>query len=257
MRTTFRGVVALAAGLLLAAAMSVAMPSVASAEPCVVDPAYEAGVTLGVSGGGTVTPGQTIEITGSGFPPGCEVTITIDGGIVGTVTTSASGTFSFGATLGANISGSVTIGATAGSFTKTITVPVAGAGAAALTCTPTTLTFGQAVTCNGTGFPAGGPVDFTINPPLGTAVADAGGAVTLNATIPAQSTFANGGCGAQTITGTSGSVSASAAVTITCTTGSLPVTGSDNLQLVGFGLALLAAGGLLVVATRRRSAANA
>ena len=179
MRTTFRGVVALAAGLILAAGLSVAAPSVAGAAPCSVDPTYEAGVVLGVSG--SVTPGQAITITGSGFPPGCEVTITIDGGIVGTVTTSASGTFSFGTTLGSSISGSISIGASAGSFTKTISVPVTSPGGGTPTPTPT----------------------------------GAGGS------------------------------------------GSLPRTGSSSSQLAGIALALLAAGGLLVVATRRRSAAGA
>lgn len=123
--------------LMLALAAVVVTPTGASAAPCVID-GYSAGATVSVQPPGPYTPGQQIQIIGTGFPPGCEVTITVDGVIVGTATTDANGAFSFGVTLGSTI-GTVTIGVSAGSFTRDLSIQV-GTAATTATTTPSTPT---------------------------------------------------------------------------------------------------------------------
>lgn len=246
-----------------ALAMVLVTPSTASAAPCVVGPEYSGTATIGVTPAGPVRPGEEITITGTGWPPGCDVVISVDGAVVGTVVTDANGAFSFGTTLGSSISGTVTIGATAGDFTRNITLEVAGR-APALTCNPSVLTFGDGITCTATGFPGNVAVTFAINPTLGTSDSNAEGTATITTTMPAQSTFDGPGCGPQTVTATGGGATASTSVTITCpttpattTAGSLPRTGSDSGRLSGIALALVAMGGLVVLAARRRSASAA
>lgn len=109
---------------------------------------------------------------------------------------------------------------------------------------------------------------------LGTATADATGNITGTFVLPAATTQGQHtitATGARLGTGVSESVSAQITVTFpagcvsnqtttpTTTTGggSLPVTGSDNGMFVAIGAALLVAGGLLVMATRKRNAARA
>lgn len=271
MRSSVRAILsalAVMSVLLVGSAAAAGTAGAQTAPVCDVTDKYAGTVTLEVNVA-EVSPGETITITGSGFPPGCEVTLTVDGVVIGSVVTDAAGNFSFGHTLGANISGAVTIGATAGSFTRTITVPVKGA-APALNCTPKTLTFGDQITCTATGFPANVDVAFNINPPLGTSPSNASGTATITTAMPAQSLFDGPGCGAQTVTATGGGASATDNVTITCagvtptpipgsgttgvtpTSGALPRTGSESARLVGVALALIAVGGLVVLTTTRR-----
>lgn len=112
------------AALALAIAMVVALPSVASAAPCVIDPDYAGGPSITTNPSGTVQPGQQIEIIGTGFPAGCEVDIVINGTVIGTVTTSADGSFSFPYTIPSDFLGTLTIVITAGDFSQTITLQV-------------------------------------------------------------------------------------------------------------------------------------
>ena len=123
---------------------------------------------------------------------------------------------------------------------------------------------GEEITCTATGFPGNVAVTFAINPTLGTSDSNAEGTATITTTMPAQSTFDGPGCGPQTVTATGGGATASTSVTITCpttpattTAGSLPRTGSDSGRLSGIALALVAMGGLVVLAARRRSASAA
>jgi hypothetical protein len=119
---SIRGAVA---GLILVVGFVVALPSVASAAPCVIDEEYSGGPTITTDPSGTVEPGDTIDIIGTGFPPNCEVDIVIDGTVVGTVTTTSDGTFTFPFTIPTSFLGSLTIIITAGEFSQTITLQVA------------------------------------------------------------------------------------------------------------------------------------
>ena len=116
--------------LLLASLVAiVALPGTAHAAPCDLTGNYAGSATITVQPAGPVSPGQEITVIGEGFPPNCEVDITVNGVVVGTVTTSPTGTFTFGYTLGSNISGTVTIGAVAGGFVREVTLPVMTSGA--------------------------------------------------------------------------------------------------------------------------------
>lgn len=132
------GALALLTALLISLAGFV-FASPASAQPlCEITPTYEGTAVIGVVGGTTVTPGETITLVGSGFPPNCTLEIIVDGGVVGTVVTDGTGSFSTGVALGSNISGTVTVGVQAGDFVRTITLQVEGA--------PTTTTVGPGTT---------------------------------------------------------------------------------------------------------------
>jgi LPXTG-motif cell wall-anchored protein len=133
-----RGVAA-ALALVVPMLVLVATTEVASAAPCSIESGYEGGISIGTNAvNGTVTPGQTITVNGTGFPPGCDVVILVNGSSVATVTTDAAGSFSTGVTLGSSISGTVTIGAQAGSFVRTVTLTVA-TGATPTSAPPTTV----------------------------------------------------------------------------------------------------------------------
>lgn len=120
-----------AAGLVLIVSTLVTFSDVASAAACVIDPEYSSGPVITTDPSGTVSPGEQIEIIGTGFPPNCEIQIIIDNTVVGTVTTTPEGTFSFPYTVPTNFVGSLTIVITAGEYSQTITLQVA---------TPTTTT---------------------------------------------------------------------------------------------------------------------
>ncbi|MCC5953470.1 MAG: LPXTG cell wall anchor domain-containing protein [Acidimicrobiia bacterium] len=133
------GALALLCVMLMALVGVFASP--ASAQPiCVITPTYEGTAVIGVVGGTTVTPGETITLEGSGFPPNCTLEIIVDGGVVGTVVTDGTGSFSTGVTLGSTISGTVTVGVQAGDFVRTITLQVEGAPVTTTTAAPTTTT---------------------------------------------------------------------------------------------------------------------
>jgi hypothetical protein len=78
-----------------------------------------------------VVPGQTVTVTGSGYPPNSEVTITLTGGIVlGTVTTDDTGSFSVDVVIPADLEpGEYSIGCT-GVSGETIGTDVTVVGAA-------------------------------------------------------------------------------------------------------------------------------
>jgi LPXTG-motif cell wall-anchored protein len=108
---------------------------------------------------------------------------------------------------------------------------------------------------------------------LGTLVADAAGKASATYNLPVGVT-----AGAHTVTATGTSMETGVATTLTASitvtvppgcvsvttvvqttpsSGPLPVTGSDNGIFVAVGAGLLVAGGLLVMATRKRNAARA
>jgi LPXTG-motif cell wall-anchored protein len=149
-----------------------------------------------------------------------------------------------------------------------------------ITVSPTAVTScgtqtGQ-VTVNAGYFKAGSNVTVTLQSDpvvLGTVVASATGTINATYNLPVGVTAGSHtvtATGARLDSGVTESVSAAITVTIpagcvssnnvtptsasTGTSGSLPVTGSDNTVFVVFGAGLLVAGGLLVLATRKRSA---
>jgi LPXTG-motif cell wall-anchored protein len=125
-------------------------------------------------------------------------------------------------------------------------------------------------------FEAGSTVTVTMQSDpvtLGTAVADAAGNISGTFILPAATTegthtvFATGtrlGTGVSetvssqfTVVFPAGCVQTTQVTQTTPSSGNLPVTGSDNGMFIAVGACLLVAGGLLVMATRKRNAARA
>ncbi len=126
--------------------------------------------------------------------------------------------------------------------------------------TPSTTTAGAQVSFVGEGCPANSTVTFTNNGvTIATGTAGADGKFAVPATVP--SSWAPG---AYTITATCGTVVMSNVLTVVAetsgvipgtsgtTSGSLPTTGANSMRLVQVAFGLLAVGGLIVLATRRR-----
>jgi LPXTG-motif cell wall-anchored protein len=127
---------------------------------------------------------------------------------------------------------------------------------AAITAVPSVLTVGQPFTVTGVNFPANVTVTNVFNSQpvgLGSAVANAAGSYTLNATTPAVP------LGTHTIVATGGGVEASTTVQVVASQAGggaqaapLPRTGtSSTIPLARIGIALLAAGGLVLAMTHR------
>ena len=132
-----------------------------------------------------------------------------------------------------------------------------------LTCSDTTPTPGQTISCEARTFAAGAAVTVTLDSPvaLGTATADAAGLIALQVTIPTGTPL-----GAHTLVATGPAptgqtLNLSLAITVVSaqgggagsTGGNLPDTGSNSIPLAQIGLGLLAAGGVIyAIASRRR-----
>jgi LPXTG-motif cell wall-anchored protein len=130
---------------------------------------------------------------------------------------------------------------------------------AAITAVPSVLTVGQPFTITGVNFPANATVTNVFNSQpvgLGSAVANAAGSFTLNATTPAVP------LGTHTIVATGGGAEATTTVQVVATQAGagggaqgaapLPRTGtSSTIPLARIGIALLAAGGLVLAMTHR------
>jgi LPXTG-motif cell wall-anchored protein len=123
---------------------------------------------------------------------------------------------------------------------------------------------GDTVTFVGTGFPPGLSVPLAVNgETIGAPVSDSEGDFTFSYTIPAdlapgtQLTF-SATCGAFVLTQVV-TITATGVTPTTVAPGGqpLPVTGSDSGWLLRAGLALIVAGGLVVLAVRRRDEATA
>lgn len=122
---------------------------------------------------------------------------------------------------------------------------------------------GGNITVEGSGVPANSVVTITVNgTTLGTATANGDGDF-LTASLPLPATLTSG---QYTLHATTGSVDLTAtldvatgpcavsAATVAQSPGTLPVTGTNSGEWVKAGLSLVAIGGLLVLATRRRRA---
>ncbi|MGH9246016.1 MAG: LPXTG cell wall anchor domain-containing protein [Acidimicrobiales bacterium] len=126
-----------------------------------------------------------------------------------------------------------------------------------LTVSDSTVFVGQTITVTARTFQPGSTVQFAINPPLGSGTANADGIASISATIPSLS------AGQHTITAT-GVDTAGAPLTVSGTVtvvvpaeAPLPVTGANSLPLARIGIVAVAAGGLLVLFSRKRRAAIA
>lgn len=143
---------------------------------------------------------------------------------------------------------------------------------ATITASPKTNTAGSTESFTGTGWAGGCPVTVTVtgsNVPnvqgtttVGTVTPDASGNISASWGIPTSVS------GTVTVTGTNGTQTASDTFNVTASgtagtgagsstsgsgsAGNLPYTGSDTVRYAGAGLALVAAGGMLVFVTRRR-----
>jgi LPXTG-motif cell wall-anchored protein len=126
---------------------------------------------------------------------------------------------------------------------------------AAITAVPSVLTVGQPFTVTGVNFPANVTVTVTFNSQpvgVGTATANAVGSFTLNTQTPSVP------LGTHMIIATGGGAEASTTVQVVATqagaagTTPLPRTGtSSTVPLARIGIALLAAGGLVLAMTHR------
>ena len=127
-------------------------------------------------------------------------------------------------------------------------------GAATLTLSSPTVPQGGTLTATMTGCQVGEDVHFVLNSDpldMGTVPADGTGTGTVTVTIPGSFPV-----GPHTVTSTCGALTLSANVTVlsqsstvtTVVSSPLPITGSDTEGLVRGGIALVALGGLLVVA---------
>lgn len=77
----------------------------------------------------TVAPGGTVTISGEGFPPNTEGTVTLDGQVLASFVTDGSGAFSVQVTIPAGLApGSYTLVATAGGTSSSTTIQVAAGG---------------------------------------------------------------------------------------------------------------------------------
>lgn len=117
---------------------------------------------------------------------------------------------------------------------------------------------GSSVTLTGTGFAPNASVTLTEQGrgTIGTVTTDANGNFSFVWTVPQPCTP-----GTVVITASDGTTVMSVSITIGETGGApspvtLPRTGSDNGNLIRAGVLLVAAGGLLVLATRKRAAAR-
>ena len=128
---------------------------------------------------------------------------------------------------------------------------------AAITAVPSVLTVGQPFTITGVNFPANVTVTNVMNSQpvgLGSAVANSVGSFTLNTQTPAVP------LGAHTVVATGGGVEATTTVQVVASQAGggaqgaapLPRTGtSSTIPLARIGIALLAAGGLVLAMTHR------
>jgi hyaluronoglucosaminidase len=126
-----------------------------------------------------------------------------------------------------------------------------------------TVVVGQQLSVTASGYPTGSVVTFTLHSTpvvLGSATADASGNATLVFTLPVGTTpglhqiTANGvplgECDPDVSTDLM--VDAATVTTASVTTGTLPRTGTNSAELVQVALVLIAVGGLITLATRKR-----
>jgi len=134
-------------------------------------------------------------------------------------------------------------------------------GTCSIVVAPSTVNPGHSVNIVAKGFTPGAEVTFTVDGTLviGTDIANAGGVAHIQWDVPAD--FATG---PHTITasgeGCTDPAQVSAEITVVSavsetndTSGTLPRTGGDYTNLLRLGILLVAAGGLVVLATRKRS----
>ena len=141
----------------------------------------------------------------------------------------------------------------------TCNLPAQYQGSASFGASVTSAAPGSTITFSGSGWPANASIPISVNgASVGSATADASGHFSFTYTVPSSATgtlSASAACGSFVL---SASVSISGtvtSVTVVTTNGgtSLPVTGSPAIGLAQIALALLAAGGLVVLVSRRRS----
>lgn len=127
-------------------------------------------------------------------------------------------------------------------------------GQVTVSCSPTTVSPGGAVNCGLAGFAGTSLVTCTIGgATLGSTTSDADGAGSVAGTVPtsAAGTSLAVSCSDGTNTGGTTLVLQATAAPVAPAT-PLPVTGSDSVSLAQVALVLIAAGGLILLAVRRR-----
>jgi LPXTG-motif cell wall-anchored protein len=144
----------------------------------------------------------------------------------------------------------------------TCDLPAAYQGSATFSASVTSATPGSTIVFTGSGWPANSTIAISVNgASVGTATTNGSGQFSFSYTVPSSATgtlTVTAGCGAFVL---SQSVSVGSGGTVTPistgTTGQLPVTGSQSIGTAQVALALLAAGGLLVLLARRRTTVDA
>lgn len=130
-------------------------------------------------------------------------------------------------------------------------------GQPGLILTPSTVTPGGSVTASGFGCVKNAPVEILINgEPVGNGTASNNDQGSFSITFTAPSTPGQYSVVARCLTTEVSSIlSVVAAPTTTVVVANLPITGGESGGLVKVGLLLVAVGGLLVLAVRRRAEA--
>jgi hypothetical protein len=176
-------------------------------------------------------------VSGTGFGPTLTITFTFDGATVGTVTSTAAGSFAAKAlSLPAVSAGSHSLKATdTGGRYDTVTVTTVNS----ISISPQTGPVGSKVTVTGTGFGAGKPVTVTYNNSAvqanPTPVGDNSGGFSTTFTVP------NLPSAAYTITASDGAGTASTKFTSTAVAGSgTPATGAVGADVPIFGYGFIA-----------------
>ena len=134
-------------------------------------------------------------------------------------------------------------------------------GTCSIVVAPASVKPGHSVNIVAKGFDAGAEVTFTVDKTtvIGTAVANSGGVAHIQWDVPADfaegpHTIAASGAGCTDPAQVSAEITVVSAVSETNdTSGTLPQTGGDYTLLLRLGILLVAAGGLVVLATRKRS----
>jgi LPXTG-motif cell wall-anchored protein len=135
-------------------------------------------------------------------------------------------------------------------------------GTCSIFITPLEVAPGGTVTITAKGFNPGADVMFTVDSTttIGTATADGDGTASITWTIPNDFVLgdhaiaaAGDGCTDPAQVEAEVTVVAAAAQTQTPTSGTLPRTGGDFSYLLRIGIVLVAAGALVVLATRKRA----
>lgn len=193
----------------------------------------------------TTPPNGTVSAVGFGCPPRSRVDVFLEDTLVVQTVALDDGQGSFEA--------SFTAPPTAGQYVVTVKCGDIVMTQILTVLLEPSLVINPEVTCNtqveltATGYKPGTIVEFSYNPTLGTAQADANGVARVVVSPPPEGSYTIKSSGESQVGGV---LELFGVLQVSC--GTLPPTGSDSDTLVIGGVSLIVIGGLLVLAARRR-----